>query len=190
MTELCLILRFAIGALLLLSSLAKWLHPRVFLQGVVEYEVLPPGMAIAFGVLLVPLESWLAVAHLTGWRLELAMPAGIVLFLVIGAAVGINLSRGRSVPCYCFGSAGTTRISRQTLARLALLLSGEGMLWLVALRYGVEILQPPLQRRGDIAFAAFWAVLVLVSGMWILSLSDLHRLVKAGRSRGRSSAEA
>lgn len=186
MTKLCIILRFAIGILLLLSSLGKWLHPRMFLQGVVEYEVLPSSVAMAFGMLLVPLESWLAAAHLTGWTLDLAIPLSIALFLVIGAAVGINLSRGRSLPCYCFGSAGTSRITGQTLARLVLLLSGEGVLWLVSLRYGSEILRPSLQRTGDIAFATFWAVLVLVSGMWILSLADLNKLVRPGRSRGES----
>jgi hypothetical protein len=189
MTELCIILRFAIGALLALSSLGKWLHPRMFLRGVIEYEILPPALAVAFGLLLVPLESWLAIAHLTGWKLDLALPAGIALFLMIGAAVSINLRRGRFVPCYCFGSAGTTRITGQTQARLALLLAGEGALWLVFLRYGGGVLQPSLQSMGDVAFAAFWAVVVLVGGMWILSLADLHKLLKSGRRRGGSPAE-
>jgi len=189
MTELCIILRFAIGTVLALSSLGKWLHPRTFLQGVIEYEILPPTFAMAFGLLLVPFESWLAVAHLTGWKLDLALPAGIALFLVIGAAVSINLRRGRSVPCYCFGSAGTTRITGQTLARLALLLAGEGALWLVFLRYGGEILRPSLLSMEDVAFAAFWAVVVLIGGMWVLSLADFHKLLKSGRRGGGSPAE-
>src|SRR5436853_2880609 len=128
--ETKIVLQLAIGMVLLLASAGKWRHPLRFAQGVVEYEILPAGPAYWFGLLLIPLESWLAVAHLTGWLLRFAAPTALALFVVFGLAVGINLMRGRAMPCFCFGAQETQTISGNTLARLLLLSSGEGFLLL------------------------------------------------------------
>ena len=109
--ETKIVLQLAIGMVLLLASAGKWRHPLRFAQGVVEYEILPTGPAYWFGLLLIPLESWLAVAHLTGWLLRFAAPTALGMFVVFGLAVGVNLVRGRALPCFCFGARETQVIS-------------------------------------------------------------------------------
>lgn len=113
--------QISLGIVFLLSVLPKLRRPLAFARSVIGYEILPDKAASAFALILIPVEAFLAVAFLTGWLTDIALPLAAVMLLMFLVAVGMNLRRDRRVPCGCFGDA-SERISPRTLARLLLLL--------------------------------------------------------------------
>lgn len=176
--KILLVFQLAIGSVLLFSSLAKWRNPMGFAQGVADYDVLPDRLAVIFGLLLVPLETAVAVSHLTGWWISAMVPLGLAMFGSFAVAVAINLKRGRSLPCYCFGDGNNETISTQTLTRLLLLLGGEGLLLLSLKRSGTaELVYHQLVTLREFGFALFWTAFVVVVATWVLGLPDLQELL-------------
>jgi hypothetical protein len=182
--ELRFVVQLAIGIVFLLSAIAKARNPRTFAQGVMEYGILPRSVAYFVGLVLLPLEALLAVSHLTGWQLDVVLPLGLLMLLSFGLAVGINLRRGRVLPCYCFGSGAREgeMISARTLARLVLLFSAEALLLIEGNR--LTIRQPAAyswQAGGllKLSLALFWASFVLLTSSWLLSSFDILNLLRA-----------
>jgi len=183
MPEMTLVIQLAIGAVLLVSSGNKWRDPMGFARGVADYDVLPDRLAVIFGLLLVPLETAVAASHFTGWWISAAVPLGIAMFASFAVAVAINLRRGRSLPCYCFGDGTGETISAQSLARLLLLLGGEGLLLLSLRQSGAaRPVYHQLVTFRDFGFALFWTAFVVVVAMWVLRLPDLHELLRSHAS--------
>lgn len=179
-----LVVQLAIGLVLLLASAGKWRNPLGFARGVADYEVLPERLSLAFGMFLLPLETALAVSHLTGWKLQLAAPIGFGMFISFAFAVGLNLVRGRNLPCYCFGAGAGESISIRALVRLLALLGGESFLIFSPARHGADLLlYHQVGSLREFGFALFWAALLIVAVTWLLSLADLVELL---RSHGSS----
>ena len=175
-----LVARLALGLVFLLSTLGKLRRPVAFLRGVAEYEILPAPLAYVFGAVLIPVEAFLAVAHLTGWELRIAVPLGIAVLLTFATAVGINLGRNRDLLCLCFDSLGGERISVRSLAQLGLLLGAE-----------VLLLSGPALRPaggGDLALAGVWAVFSLLGGLWLLRADEVFQLFRRYRCKTCSQA--
>jgi len=192
-TEARLVLQHALGIVFLLSATAKARDPGGFARGVMEYKVLPRLLSYCIGLVLLPLEAFVSASHLTGWRLDLAVPLGLVLLLSFVLGVGVNLGRGRVLPCYCFGSGarGGETISGRTVARLLLLLSGEVFLLvegslLTKSRPAIY----PWQAGGLLEFslAVFWAGFALLAGSWLLSFTDLLNLLRVCNTCGKRRA--
>jgi hypothetical protein len=183
MPKILLVIQLAIGSVLLFSSLGKWRDPVGFAHGVEDYDVLPDRLAVIFGLLLVPLETAVAVSHLTGWWISATVPLGLAMFGSFAVAVALNLKRGRSLPCYCFGDSTGGSISPQTLARLLLLIGGEGVLLLSLQTSGTaNLVYHQLATLRDLGFALFWTALVVVAVMWLLGLADLFELLRSHSS--------
>ncbi|PWT88611.1 MAG: hypothetical protein C5B54_10360 [Acidobacteria bacterium] len=185
------VVQLAIGVVLLLASTGKWRNPLGFARGVAAYEVLPDRMSIAFGMFLIPLETSLAVSHLTGWNLQLAALIGLAMFTSFTFAVGLNLARGRNLPCYCFGDGAGESISTRALIRLVVLLGGESFLVFSPARPGTELLL--YQQVGSLrefGFALFWTALLIIAVMWFLGLSDLFELLRSRSSSERQPQQA
>ncbi len=179
-----LVVRLAIGTVFALSTGGKVRDPKGFARGVVDYQILPARLAYCVGLLVIPLEGVLAVSHLTGWGLSAAVPLALGLVASFGVAVGVNLGRRRALPCYCFGTLGEETISGRSLARLFLLMLGEGLLI-------ADHSAPPsdglhhqqIAGLQEIGLALFWAALLLIAAMWILSFEDLLNFVRRGGLR-------
>jgi hypothetical protein len=188
-----LVAQLALGLVFLLSSLSKLRHPAAFLRGVAEYEVLPVPLAFAFGALLIPVEVFLAAAHLTGWGLGVAAPLGIAVLLAFTTAVAVNLRRNRDLLCHCFDSLSGERLSARSLAQLALLLAAE-----LLVLGGVAPLAPShrlvypqqLASLGDLALAALWASFCLLAGLWLLRADEVVQLFRRHRCKTCSEAPA
>jgi TRAP-type C4-dicarboxylate transport system permease small subunit len=183
-TELLLIAQFAVGTVFLISAAGKLRDPRSFTRGIEDYEILPERMALSASLLIIVVEIWLATAHLTGWWLSWALPAGSALLACFAAAVAVNLRRGRTLPCYCFGTLGRESISGRTLGRLLLLFSTEVLLLanstLVAnTRIVHEQIQP--SERLELAFS--WAIFLLVASSWLLSMPELADLLRKPKAQ-------
>ncbi|MDQ1396825.1 MAG: hypothetical protein QOG64_2084 [Acidimicrobiaceae bacterium] len=103
--------RIVVGGLLLVSGTAKLRQPAW------------PATARQFGTpaVVVPLLPWLElvlgallVAQIGGRWTALG---ALALLVVFTAAVGVQLARGRRVPCGCFGQSSTDPVSIITIAR-------------------------------------------------------------------------
>lgn len=147
-------------ALVLLASAASKLRSagalHQFAAVVVSYELLPRAIAVAWSRLVPVIELAIAVILFTG----MASYGALALIPLLGSfavAVAINLIRGRSVACGCFGA--DEAITGRTLARLALLITAA---LVVA---SIEPLQVGTSERLG---AFFSAVLMIAAGMWLL----------------------
>jgi Methylamine utilisation protein MauE len=177
-----LVAQLALGLVFLLSTLGKLRRPAAFLRGVAEYEILPAPLAYIFGAVLIPVEAFLAAAHLTGRGLGGAVPLGIAVLLAFATAVAVNLRRNRDLLCHCFDSLGGERISARSLAQLGLLLAAE-----------VLLLAGPAHRPaglGDLALAGVWAVFCLLAGLWLLRADEVFQLFRRYRCKTCSQAPA
>lgn len=113
--RLCLVFFF------LPAALGKVVHQRDFVQGTIDYRVLPTRVATYVAFTLPWIELGLALSLLGGVALPLTGALTAVLLLCFIAAVTVNLYRGRRVTCNCYGIAGTAMIGWGTVARNLLL---------------------------------------------------------------------
>jgi hypothetical protein len=104
-TDVQVFLSMALALIFLASAVPKLLHPRGFILAVLEYRVLPPRLGRVYARLLPPLELLLALLLLSGTSVRLAAIGQSVLLLSFLVAVSINLARGRTLDCHCFGKA-------------------------------------------------------------------------------------
>jgi len=99
--------RIAVGAILALTSLGKWLNLTWFARVVVEYHVVPTAAARAVAVLITSSETMLALLLLTGRGQPASEIAAAALIAVVTVAVVRNLLRGRTdLECGCTGRPG------------------------------------------------------------------------------------
>lgn len=116
-------IRFAVGAVFALSTFMKLLNPRVFLEGVARYQILPATLARPAAVGVISGEGLVALSLLTGAVVWLGGLIAALLLLSFALAVTVNLRRGHEVPCYCFGARSEDPISARSLTRIAIRLS-------------------------------------------------------------------
>lgn len=187
--DLLLVLQLAIGLIFLLSSSGKLLNPVGFARGVREYRMLPESAAYAVGLLLIPLEFFLALSHLTGYLFAFAAPIGLGTFVTFMAGVGINLKRGRALSCYCFGDRGDEMISRRTLARLVLLSVAELLLLANDGRSSASQLVYPDRATSitELGIALVWALLFLITSFWLLNANEIIKLFRPASGEERKS---
>lgn len=176
-------LQLLLGAVFLLAAAGKVRNPVRLEHAIRGYNLIPLVLsAPAAGALLVG-EAFVALSLLSGWALAVGLPAAGGLLVTFAFAVGINLSRGRKVPCGCFGS-DVESISGRTLARLGMLILGVVVVGAVRLLgtaapMSVETFVADgtgaLQRLVfTAAFAAFFAV----SAMWALHLPEMRTVIR------------
>lgn len=180
--HLAFALQLSLGFVFLLSTLPKLRRPMEFAQSVVEYRILPAKIASIVALALIPLEAFLMVAFLTGWRTDAAFPIALVMLSIFTIAVGINIRRGRRIACGCFGSA-SEQISRRTLARLLVLLTVVLLLFAFRSRAGISVLNlAVLMAAGStwiyLLQAVMLALFLILLAAWLLNLPELVFLVR------------
>jgi len=168
LTALATAIRLAIGLVFLRSALAKARHPLAFVQAVQGYAILPPAMTGPAAIGILSLEGGLAFVFLSGWGFQWRWPVALGLLGLFTLAVGINLRRGRRIPCGCFGTTDEP-ISPRSMVRLILLESA-------ILTVGIRTLEEPPGWGGWPAL--FLAAFLLLSGMWMLDLPVWIRLFR------------
>jgi Methylamine utilisation protein MauE len=178
--SLFLLVQLSLGLVFLAAFATKVRAPAELLRGIAEYEVLPPSLARAAGILLIPMEGFLALAHLTGWMLAPASIAGLATLSAFTVAVSVNLGRRRDLPCHCFGGGGKERISRKTLARLLLMLGGElavlAGVGLAPERFEGWVFPARIQSASELIHTALLCVLLLTVSAWLLRARDVWSL--------------
>lgn len=99
------LLSTVLAIIFLAAALPKLCHPRGFILAVLEYRVLPAPLSWFYARVIPPLEYLLALLLLSGTAVRSAAVVVSLLLLSFIAAVGINLARGRTLDCHCFGKA-------------------------------------------------------------------------------------
>lgn len=112
----------ALAALLAAGAVKKALAPADFISIVRDYRIAPALLAPPIAISIIAVEAAFAFGLLVGpWRPAAAIGAAL-LFTAYGAAIGVNIMRGRTtIDCGCsFGSSGA-RLSPLLLVRNAIL---------------------------------------------------------------------
>jgi hypothetical protein len=178
-TQLALGTQIAIGLVLIASSVSKLVHPIRFINGVVEYQILPRKVAVAFGALVVPCEFFLALSHLTSIGLLKAIPITIFLLICFAVAIGVTVRRSRILPCLCFG--GDELVSAHSLARLILLILSEIFLLILLTAYSLQPVD--LTPSRNLVELIGISVFLLIISMWVLRSRDVFNLVRDSLKR-------
>ena len=99
-----LVLRGALGALFVFAAVHKLRDRRHFDGTMLDYRILPARAALSIARFLPGVELALAVGLIAGSGLAALVAAALL--TVYGAAIAINLARGRrSIDCGCGGPA-------------------------------------------------------------------------------------
>lgn len=178
--------QLALGMVFLFAAVSKLREPGGFVQAVRGYELLPAAMVRPSAFALIGVESFLAVALITGWAVGVAMPVAIVSVLVFMVGVGVNLRRGRRVRCGCFGGSGEV-LSARTMARLVILLLG-AILLLVLHTVGAGSVWTIGRIATDGAYLAGLAAFWLLFGLWLLQLPELTSLLRGPARSDRAAS--
>jgi uncharacterized membrane protein YphA (DoxX/SURF4 family) len=104
---LLLLLRFGVGAILIVAGALKLRDPGAFATEIANYQLLPmlaPYLAAALPAAEVLVGAVLVVAP-AGWRRPAALAAA-ALFGMFLLAVGSAYARGINIECGCFGTGG------------------------------------------------------------------------------------
>jgi hypothetical protein len=113
--------RFALGLLFVLAGATKLADLDTFENAVRDFRIMPGRLVRPTARVLPPTE--VAAGALMGAGVAITV-VGVLLTLLLvafGVAVAINLVRGRSIDCGCFGGLGSKRITWGTVARNVLL---------------------------------------------------------------------
>lgn len=122
MAHLPFVIRLFLGLIFLSSALGKLVNRAQFQQAVLNFAILPSVVARIYSMFLPWTELVLSLALITGFALR---PVALILSFVIisfTTAIAVNLKRGRSLKCHCYGILGNSTISWGIVARNALLL--------------------------------------------------------------------
>lgn len=107
------VFEMAIGTVLLLAGTAKLPSPIKFTLSIIEYRIVPTAAAAPLSWIVILLEVLAGTLLFLALYLPHPLVIGAnviaaVLFACFGAAMGVNLHRGRIIPCGC----GTSGIGR------------------------------------------------------------------------------
>lgn len=164
-----LILRLMLALILFGSALSKLRDLATFVQGVLDYEILPRGAAHAFGLLLPYVELGTAILLLSGFFPAVAASLVLLLLISFAIAIGVNANRSRPIPCHCFGAIQSSRIGWHSLLRDVILLPLAGWLLWIALDDGARPMPTttfsPLASIVGVAVIAVLAYILMVEGL-------------------------
>jgi hypothetical protein len=168
-------LQLLLGTVFLVAAITKLRRPSQFVVAVRNYQLIPRALSRPIAFMVVVIELLVAISMLSGWVLDVSVPAATLLLLSFAAAVAINLRRGRVVPCGCFGSV-SEGISSRSLGRIGLLFVA--VIGLIGVRTaspaGLNVAS--LTMNGGLELfvsAAAFAALLLMLGTWILHIPEL-----------------
>jgi uncharacterized membrane protein YphA (DoxX/SURF4 family) len=126
-TVAAVVFRFGLTVVFLLSGLAKLPRRAEFTSAVRNYKLVPDRVGAFIGRLLPPIEVAAGALLALGFGVR-PVAALLGAFLVVfSGAVAVNLLRGRTIDCGCFGPVAERRITWWTVARNLVLAGAAGV---------------------------------------------------------------
>ncbi|HYZ77308.1 MAG TPA: MauE/DoxX family redox-associated membrane protein [Gaiellaceae bacterium] len=192
MAVAAVVFRFGLAVVFLLSGLAKLPRRAEFTQAVRNYRLVPERLGSVIGKVLPPVE--VAAGVLLALGLGVRPVAGLLgLFLVgFSGAVAINLLRGRTIDCGCFGPVAQRRITWLTVARNVVLIAAAAVVVAVgptalALdRYLPGTPSPKLSAASALALLLATSLAVVLATL----AQEVHRLASLVRAAEERSAQS
>lgn len=126
MQAILLVIRLVLAAVFVLSGLTKLADRSGTRKAIIDFG-LPDRLAMSFAFLLPIAELLVAVALVpvtTAWWGALGALALLVLFSI---GIALNLARGKTPDCHCFGQLHSAPIGWRTLVRNGALALGAGL---------------------------------------------------------------
>lgn len=171
--SLFLVSQLAIGLVFLTASVNKLRDISGFFAGINEYGIVPAYLVRAVGVAVVVAEALVALSHLSGWLLVVAVPASVVLLSAFLIAIVVTIRRGLTVPCLCFGvGADHETASLRSAIRLISILAIEAAL-LYRLLGSSDWPSPLARSGGELLAALLAAALALTISSWVFSSPEV-----------------
>lgn len=101
-----LVLRLVLGVVFIIAAYGKLLHPDVLVSTVINFDILPMGLAKLFAYVLPWIEIISGAMLIVGFGIRGAsLSLGLLLVSFI-IAVAVNMHRGVSMECGCFDIFG------------------------------------------------------------------------------------
>jgi uncharacterized membrane protein YphA (DoxX/SURF4 family) len=150
------ILRLGLAVLLATAAFHKASQPRIFVQTLRDYQVLPRAL-VPFAVpAIVAFEAGLAVALVVPEIARVAALGSGALLIVYSAAIATNLARGRRfIDCGCLGPSARQPLSGWLLAR-------NGALIVASALAALPIVGRPLHWLDAVSIAGGFCVISLL----------------------------
>ena len=127
------LVRFGVGALFLLSGLAKLRQPHDFLADLYDYQIVGPPIGRCIAMTMPHVEIVCGVCLLGGICVGGSLLGALALGIVWIGAQTMVLLRGLTVKCGCFGAASDANVSAMTLMRTSAIVVLVGWLTFVVL---------------------------------------------------------
>lgn len=121
MVTVAVLIGVGLGLLFAVSGLLKLADRPGFQSGLARYKILPARLVPTASRVVPAVEVAIGVCLLVGLYSRLAAAAATIFLVVVTVGVVVNLRRGRSIPCACFGTASTSPITIRTVVRNAAL---------------------------------------------------------------------
>jgi len=176
-------LELLLGVTFAIAAHAKVHRFRDTIKTIADYDLFPRSLAPVIAVLLVVVETIVAISFITGWAVRAIAPVTIGIIALFGTAATINLRRGRIVKCGCFGDS--EELSLHTLARLTLMLAASAAI-LVAetLEIGQRaslitlIGQPASVALTEVVRMFIAAAAASCAAIWILNVREVRVVLR------------
>ncbi|HEV7745737.1 MAG TPA: MauE/DoxX family redox-associated membrane protein [Pyrinomonadaceae bacterium] len=172
------LLRIALSAIFSVAGVTKLIDQGGTRDAVKNFgapEPLAPALAIALPIVELLIAAGLLVATTTSAS---ALAALLVLSLFI-VAIGVNLARGHTHDCHCFGQLYSRPLGWPTLARnVVFALGATFVLWQTAAEPASSILETLAQLNSFQGLLLVVAVVVVVASLIYLQRRQKHRAVE------------
>jgi hypothetical protein len=169
-------IELSIGLVLLRAAAAKLRRPLIFVRALEDYH-LSGSISVSVAAALIVAETFLTIAHLTGFLIIPALWLGLVLFIIFTIVNAVRLSNDVRTPCHCFGADSSEVMTLASLIVPILLFGGE----LALLRSMAFPRELPLSRwwiqkgwQSGLPVLLGWTATLLLSSMWVSRLNDIR----------------
>jgi len=128
-SESLIAIRWFMALVFMTAAVGKMRHWREFSGVLANYRLLPTTLVTPLAYALPPVEGALSVALLAGGRSAVPALTAMILLALFGAAMALNLARGRrDIDCGCFQTKLKQTLRWALVARNAMLIALLGVL--------------------------------------------------------------
>ncbi len=121
--------RMGLSAILFWAGFVKLSEPLIFIEAVVNYEMVPQAALMPVAYLIPRVEICLAFCLLKrSWMYRVGLAVSVLSVIFLGA-IGWALGRGLDIPCGCFGAASDPVTWVHFVRAFLLLLAGLLLAW-------------------------------------------------------------
>lgn len=173
-------LQLTTGGMFLFAAILKLPNLQGFQATLGAYAILPKQVIREAALLLVLTEAVVGLLLIVGKAVTTASVLALVMIAIFASGVTVNLLRGRSIECGCFGTSSDV-ISARSLVRLGLV-ALPPLVLLVDRSPGIALRDVLLDRDEALArstVSSAMALCLVIVGMWILATPQLVRLARA-----------